>query len=111
MTTKLAMNIKKSRIKQGLTLEELGTKVGVSKATLQRYESGVISNIPSDRIELLADALGTTPACLMGWEEPKDNEQTVPHTVAAHHDGEWTQEELDEIEEFKKYIMSKRKNR
>lgn len=33
-----------------------------------------------------------------------------PETIAAHHDGEeWTSEELDEIEEFKKYVKSKRK--
>ena len=32
------------------------------------------------------------------------------HTIAAHHDSkEWTQEELDEIEEFKRYVLSKRK--
>lgn len=32
------------------------------------------------------------------------------HTIAAHHDNEeWTEEELDEIEEFKKFVLSKRK--
>lgn len=31
------------------------------------------------------------------------------HTIAAHHDGEeWTDEELSEIEEFKKFVLSKR---
>ncbi len=30
-------------------------------------------------------------------------------TIAAHHDGEdWTEEELEEIERFKAYILSKR---
>lgn len=34
------------------------------------------------------------------------------HTIAAHHDGtDWTEEELDEIEQFKKYILSKRKKK
>lgn len=33
------------------------------------------------------------------------------HTIAAHHEGEeWTQEELDEIEAFKKFVKSKRNN-
>ena len=32
------------------------------------------------------------------------------NTIAAHHEGEdWTEEELDEIEEFKKFVRSKRK--
>ncbi|MFV0518463.1 MAG: helix-turn-helix domain-containing protein [Aminipila sp.] len=31
-------------------------------------------------------------------------------TIAAHHEGEdWTEAELNEIEEFKKYVLSKRK--
>ena len=61
--------IKTLRLALKYTLEELGVAVGVSKATIQRYETGIISNIPSDKIELLAKALKTSPAYLMGWEE------------------------------------------
>jgi len=50
-----------------LTLNEVAKKVGITKPTLQRYESGVISNIPSDKIERLAMVYDTTPAYLMGW--------------------------------------------
>ncbi len=60
-------NLKSKRTEKGLTLDEVATKVGVSRQTIQRYESGVISNIPSDNIEKLASALDTTPAELMGW--------------------------------------------
>jgi len=52
-----------------MTLEEVAKVVGVTRATIQKYENGIISNIPSDKIELLALALKTTPAYLMGWEE------------------------------------------
>lgn len=61
-------NIKKKRLARNLTLEELANFIGTSKQTIQRYESGVISNIPSDKIELIAKYLNTTPAYLMGWE-------------------------------------------
>lgn len=50
------------------TLEEVSKHVKVSKATIQRYESGVIENIPSDKIELLSEVLETTPGFIMGWE-------------------------------------------
>ena len=50
-----------------LTMEEVAQKVGVSKATVQRWESGEIANIRRDKITLLAEALKTTPAYLMGW--------------------------------------------
>lgn len=64
--------LKLLRIKNNLTLEELAKKVKTSKPTIQRYESGVISNIPSDKIEKLANVLNTTPAYIMGWEEQAD---------------------------------------
>jgi len=65
----LNRNIKRLRRERGLTLEELGQKVGTSRQTIQRYESGQITTIPYDKIILLAKALGVTPPELMGWKE------------------------------------------
>lgn len=61
----IGKNIKTRRTDLGLTLEEVAKIVGVSRQTIQRYESGVIASIPSDRIEKLAQALNTTPAFVM----------------------------------------------
>jgi len=61
--------IKELRKKNRLTLEELAAAVGTSKQTVQRYETGVISNIPPERVIALATALNTTPSTLMGWSE------------------------------------------
>lgn len=65
----LKENIKKYRLERKVTLEELAKFVGVSKPTLQRYESGVISNIPSENIEKIAERLNVTPSALYGWED------------------------------------------
>ena len=65
----IADRVKERRLELNLTLEDVSKKLSISKPTLQRYESGVISNIPSDKIEKLAAILETTPSCLMGWEE------------------------------------------
>ena len=62
-------NIRYYRGKAAMTLEELSKLVGVSRQTLSRYETGIIGNIPSDKIEALAYALQTTPAALMGWDD------------------------------------------
>lgn len=59
------------RLKQGSTLEEIGQKVGVSKTTVKRWESGEIANLRRDKIYKLAQALHTTPAYLMGWDDEK----------------------------------------
>lgn len=65
----IGSRIKKKRLEKNVTLEELGKKADVNKATIQRYESGKITNIPSDRIERISEALNVSPAYLMGWED------------------------------------------
>ncbi len=71
----IGANIRYYRERANMTLEELTKHVGVSRQTLSRYETGVIGNIPSDKIEQIAQALHTTPAALMGWE---DNKKSPP---------------------------------
>ena len=61
--------IKELRRKNKLTLEELAEKIGTSKQTINRYENGIIANIPTEKIVALANALGTTPQELMGWSD------------------------------------------
>jgi transcriptional regulator with XRE-family HTH domain len=68
----LKENLKGKRIELDLTLEEVASKVGIGRSTLHKYENGTIPNIPSERIESLAAALGTTPARLMGWDTTED---------------------------------------
>lgn len=67
--------IKERRLELGLTLEQVAQMVGTSKQTIHRYEVGIISNIPSDKIEALAKALQTTPQHLMGWDSDQNNGQ------------------------------------
>ena len=78
----IANKLKELRKARGLTLEELAEKVGTSKQTIHRYENGVITNIPPEKVEILASALSTTPSHLMGWVADKRpvpyNENLVP---------------------------------
>lgn len=61
--------IKTIRLKKGMTLEEVGAKLGVVKTTINKYESGSISRIPYDRILALADALNVDPSTFFMDEE------------------------------------------
>lgn len=65
----LGERIKIARDKAGLTQEELGKKCGTTKQTIFKYEAGVVTNIPLDRLELIADAVGVSAASLLGWEK------------------------------------------
>lgn len=62
--------IKAKRIEKNLTLEDVARKVGVSAATISRWESGDIANMKRDKIVNLANALSVSPAVIMGWEQP-----------------------------------------
>ena len=64
--------IKMLRQKYNLTLEEVGNSVGVGKSTVRKWENGDIANMRRDKIAKLAIALHTTPAYLLGWEEPEN---------------------------------------
>lgn len=72
-TTNLSTILKEQRKKLGLTLAEIADIMGVSEATVQRWESGNIKNIRQERISKLAEVLHVTPASLMGWENPESN--------------------------------------
>ena len=74
---KIGERIKSKRIELGYTLEEVANFLKITRQTVQKYESGVVTNIPSDKIEALATLLKTTPSYLMGWEENLD-EDTPP---------------------------------
>jgi len=63
------------RNQKGMTLEELGTKVGVGKSTVRKWENGIIANMKRDKIAKVAEALETTPAYLMGWEDHLEHNQ------------------------------------
>lgn len=67
MTT--AARIKARRLELGMTGEALAQKIGVSKTTIYRYENGDIEKIPLNSLEPIANALNTTVAYLIGWEE------------------------------------------
>lgn len=65
------------RIELGLTLEQVGNRAGISKATVQRYECGNIQNMRQDKIQKLARALEVTPAWLMDWDDENATAQQI----------------------------------
>lgn len=69
----IGQKIKTLREEKGMTLEELGNKVGVGKSTVRKWETGMIANMRRDKIAKVASALETSPAYLMGWEQIDSN--------------------------------------
>lgn len=85
--------VKRRRQELQLTVEDLALKLNKNRATVYRYESGDIENMPLTVLEPLAAALETTPAELMGWGEQKE---TAPSQKAES--GELSiDEEIDQL--------------
>lgn len=74
---KIGERIKSVRLEKGLTLQELGAKVGLSHASLSKYESGNVPNIPISRISDIAKALDVDPGYLMGWNEEESPQEKL----------------------------------
>ena len=58
-------DLKQRRIELNLTMAEVAKKVGVSEATISRWESGDIANMRRDKIVLLSKALKVSPSFIM----------------------------------------------
>lgn len=67
MTTGERIQTRRKEI--GISAERLAEILGVSPATVYRWENGFIEKLPVSALGPIAKALRTTPAYLMGWEE------------------------------------------
>ena len=97
------------RDKIGLSQKDLTDRLNINRSTYARYETS--STQPDfDTLNKLADFFGVTTDYILGRTNHKKTSQDYKiETIAAHHDGdEWTEEELDEIEQFKEFVRMKR---
>lgn len=77
----IAERLKKMRKERGLSMDEVAKRLSVSRQTVFKYEHGIITNIPLEKIEVLAELYGVEPADIVGWEEveqPKKKARRVP---------------------------------
>lgn len=73
--------IKSRRKELNMSQDELAQKLGYkSRSTIAKIENGE-NDIPQSKIEAFANALQTTPAYLMGWEDIGSPKQTPSSTT------------------------------
>lgn len=60
--------IREARTAKGLTQEQLAEQVHVTKQAVYKYETGIVTNIPLDKLESIAACLGVAPGYLAGWQ-------------------------------------------
>lgn len=102
--------LKERREYLNFSFQDLSKKTGISKSTLQRYETGSIKNIPMDKFEILSNALKIDPNEVLGYDNYKKGiEIPVVGKVVAGIPIEAIEEILD-YEEITKEMASKGKH-
>jgi repressor LexA len=74
----MKFDIYSKRKELGLSLEEVGKRVGVSKSTVKKWESGFIENMKRDKVALLAEVLHVSPLDILGIEY---SEEILPNNI------------------------------
>lgn len=67
----IGKRIKECRLKLNMSAEKLAELVGMSPATIYRYENGDIKKVSTHKLEPIAKALRVQEAYLMGWEDER----------------------------------------
>lgn len=97
MNTDIAKNVKTLRISRKLSQQQLAEKAGYTdKSAISLIEAGKV-DVPYSKIIALADALRTTPAWLMGWEDEESAQISAEdHMIleAYHHSSDGIQESI-----------------
>ncbi len=119
--------IRRLRQERNMSQDDLAKKTGyTSRSTINKIEAGKI-DISRAKIKVFADALGVTPAYLMGWEDVPDQIQgyyTDPEVAELAEElrtnpelkvlfstsRNLTKEQMQEAYDYIKYLKSKETN-
>lgn len=59
--------IRDLRLQNDMTLDDVAKYLGINRQAVYKYEQGIVTNIPLDKLEKMASLFGTTPGYLAGW--------------------------------------------
>lgn len=110
MTNKeIGSRIKYARDLRNVTLDDIAKKVGVTKSTIQRYETGKITTIKLPVVESIAIALNVNPSWVVGKSDNMElPSQKIPRIMQYYnqlndvgkHEAEKRVEELTYIPQY-----------
>ncbi|MBS5347878.1 MAG: helix-turn-helix transcriptional regulator [Megasphaera micronuciformis] len=118
--------IRRLRQENNMSQDELAKKTGyTSRSTINKIEAGKI-DISRTKIKVFADALGVTPAYLMGWEDESEQGYYTDPEVAEYAEElrtnpelrvlfsssrNLTKEQMQEAYNFIKFLKMKEENK
>lgn len=75
-------NIKKYRKEKDMTIKDVAERVGITEATMQKYEAGNIKKIDIEMLKKIADALSVLPENLTEWDKDEYRKYREEHQGA-----------------------------
>lgn len=99
--------LKQKRKELRLTLKEVAEYVGVSEATVSRWESGNIANMGRDKIAKLAKILELSPSVIAGYADVITGNTNISKEqlkIALFKSADISDEKLDEVLRYAQFI-------
>ena len=104
----IGSKIKLHREASDMTQEQLASLLGVTKQTVYKYETGIITNIPLDKIEAMAKIFNILPSELPGWDQNnQDDPEQLAKVALFGGDGEVTDAMWEEAKRFAQYVKQR----
>jgi transcriptional regulator with XRE-family HTH domain len=100
MTDCPGTKIKYLRQLANMSQEELGRRVGVQRAAINKYEKCSVTNIPLATIEKIANVFEVSPTYIVGWDNRKSNPLSAEVKVLQGVKTFYGKETVDLIEGF-----------
>lgn len=104
MANDMGKKLRELRDARGLTQREVANAVGVTEATVSRWESGHINNMRRDKIESLAKVLQVSPLVIMGRDDESPAPPAAPPSAqeaAELYEAPLTEHEREHIELYR----------
>jgi len=75
--------IRELRQRNGMTLDDVAKHLGINRQAVYKYEQGIVTNIPLDKIEKMSELFCVSPGYLSGWTDDQPPEPQFPVTQEA----------------------------
>ena len=72
--------IRELRLRNGMTLDDVAKHLGINRQAVYKYEQGIVTNIPLDKIEKMSELFCVSPGYISGWSDDPPPEPDRPKT-------------------------------
>lgn len=79
-----AERLKELRTEKNMSLNDIAEYLNIQRATVFKYEHGIITNIPPDKVHKLANLFGVTRPYMMGWTDERSVNSVINLDMVAY---------------------------